>query len=539
MTVSMQLTKRIYAGNGLTRTWEVDFPLASLNDIRVFITSPAGDETPVTEDYELNEDGTQLTYPTEVSGKNPLAQGWTITLLRQTPLTQEIDLLRQGELDAEVLESGYDKLTLLVQELSEKLDRSIKYPVSTQPVSLDAGDFLNKILTAKQEALTASSQASEAAHTAGESATVAAQISQTAVSNIENAVQTGQTALANQSAALSQALATHVTEAQQAAQNAQYYAQHTLGKNIGEVYFSESSSAQDNPGALPLFTGETISNADQLYPDFYNWVLNHSALQTSAADYEAAITTYGECPKYVIDDTNKTIRLPKLVNYLKMANTTDGVTQSTAGLPDAQGNLNAWLASTSYNPTDLSADGVFADTTFNDGGDGGSGQYANARPNFKLSKGNSIYGNSDTVTPAHTTLFPWVCAYNAAIPASTAQAAEFLAALSSKADTDLANCTRPYVIEIYVNGTSWYRVWSDGWCEQGGIANGSGASISVSFLRPFKTNVSCIQVQNQTSSTNTTICTNKANTITTSGFVIVKSNSNDFSFFWVARGYIS
>ena len=39
------------------------------------------------------------------------------------------------------------------------------------------------------------------------------------------------------------------------------------------------------------------------------------------------------------------------------------------------------------------------------------------------------------------------------------------------------------VVETYVNGSSWYRVYSDGWCEQGGYAN---AGTTVTFLKPFK-----------------------------------------------------
>jgi SAM-dependent methyltransferase len=40
--------------------------------------------------------------------------------------------------------------------------------------------------------------------------------------------------------------------------------------------------------------------------------------------------------------------------------------------------------------------------------------------------------------------------------------------LNGKADVDLTNCTKPHIVETYKNGTSWYRVYSDGWCEQGG-----------------------------------------------------------------------
>lgn len=38
------------------------------------------------------------------------------------------------------------------------------------------------------------------------------------------------------------------------------------------------------------------------------------------------------------------------------------------------------------------------------------------------------------------------------------------------------------VVESYRNGTEWYRVWSDGWLEQGGYLSTSG---STTFLKPF------------------------------------------------------
>lgn len=41
------------------------------------------------------------------------------------------------------------------------------------------------------------------------------------------------------------------------------------------------------------------------------------------------------------------------------------------------------------------------------------------------------------------------------------------------------------VVETYQNGTSWYRVYSDGWCEQGGVLEISSNSAIVTFLKPF------------------------------------------------------
>lgn len=214
--------------------------------------------------------------------------------------------------------------------------------------------------------------------------------------------------------------------AQEAAQSAQNF----RGLSIGMVVLSQSNLAADNPGCLPLWTGEYYTNAVALYPDFYAWVKNHPELCKTKAEYDAAITTYGECPYYVADEVSGSLRLPKLANYIKMAGA-DGITQKGAGLPNITGKTSAAQL---YNTNELGlTDGVFEVS--------GSGYaFSSAgRSNYKdlsfdASKSNAIYGAADTVQPAHTTLYPWVCAFNAAVPASTAQAAEFTAALAGKAN---------------------------------------------------------------------------------------------------------
>lgn len=211
------------------------------------------------------------------------------------------------------------------------------------------------------------------------------------------------------------------------------------GKSIGEVFYSQSSSASDNPGALPLFTGETIANADQVYPTFYAWVADHADLQISAADYTTAINTYGECPKYVIDTVNKTIRLPLLKNYIKMANTTDKITQEEAGLPEISGSITGGGNTGIFG----ASTGAFTLTLGSNTVSGSSTQTTYKTANFAASNSSSVYGKSNTNTPAHTTLYPWVCAYSSAVAASTAQAAEFQQALSGKADVNLGNLTDP------------------------------------------------------------------------------------------------
>ncbi len=45
---------------------------------------------------------------------------------------------------------------------------------------------------------------------------------------------------------------------------------------------------------------------------------------------------------------------------------------------------------------------------------------------------------------------------------------------NGKLNTDHSNDTKPYIAETYINGTSGYRLWSDGYCMQWGIVTTSG-----------------------------------------------------------------
>lgn len=75
-------------------------------------------------------------------------------------------------------------------------------------------------------------------------------------------------------------------------------------------------------------------------------------------------------------------------------------------------------------------------------------------------------------------------------------------ALSNKADINLSNLNNTgnaaasnlnskgirTVVETYKNGTNWYRVWSDGWIEQGGYLSSVPSNLTgsvVTFLKPF------------------------------------------------------
>ena len=49
------------------------------------------------------------------------------------------------------------------------------------------------------------------------------------------------------------------------------------------------------------------------------------------------------------------------------------------------------------------------------------------------------------------------------------------------------NLIKGFVKETWKSGTSWYRIWSDGWIEQGGYLSWNGAWTTLTFNRPFTT----------------------------------------------------
>lgn len=77
---------------------------------------------------------------------------------------------------------------------------------------------------------------------------------------------------------------------------------------------------------------------------------------------------------------------------------------------------------------------------------------------------------------------------------ATQKATETANALSAKANTDMNNLTtagknnifsQAVIVSKYNNGTNFYRVWSDGWIEQGGTIEVASTYSEANLLKPF------------------------------------------------------
>ena len=174
MSVTNTKAKSVYNANGTTTEWNLGFTYDdTVSNVHIYIVDANDNETEITSNYSI-ADGV-LTYPTTDSGLEPLAEGNKLVIVRDTPRTQAIELTSNGKLDGKVLEGGYDKLTLQVQELTEQVNRAIKFPV-TEDSADNFLDPITAITEAKKEALVEIAQATTPAETAKDTAVAKAQV---------------------------------------------------------------------------------------------------------------------------------------------------------------------------------------------------------------------------------------------------------------------------------------------------------------------------------------------------------------------------
>ena len=174
MSITNTKAKSVYNANGTTTEWNLGFTYDdTVSNVHIYIVDANDNETEVTSNYSI-ADGV-LTYPTTASGLEPLAEGNKLVIVRDTPRTQDIELTSNGKLDGKVLEGGYDKLTLQVQELTEQVNRAVKFPVTEDSADTFL-DPITAITEAKKEALVEIAQATTPAETAKDTAVAKAQV---------------------------------------------------------------------------------------------------------------------------------------------------------------------------------------------------------------------------------------------------------------------------------------------------------------------------------------------------------------------------
>mgnify|MGYP002766482406 FL=1 len=138
MTVQKDVTKNIYVGNGSTRTFPFTFecPAEHSEYIKVYLMQDDGMAL-ATSDYQLDMDAKQITYP---SSGTALPEGKKLVIMRELPLQQMMNLVNNGPYFAEDIETAFDECVMAMQQIAEKLNRSI-----IMSVDIDGDAFVNEV----------------------------------------------------------------------------------------------------------------------------------------------------------------------------------------------------------------------------------------------------------------------------------------------------------------------------------------------------------------------------------------------------------
>ena len=254
-------------------------------------------------------------------------------------------------------------------------------------------------------------------------------------------------------------------------------------RNIGEIV---TSTIPLTDAGLHLLDGALIQGSG-VYSAFVTYIAGlvstYPDLFTTEANWQSAVTQYGVCGKFVYNSTNNTVRLPKYSNKIFTGEGTAPVIGNgiCVGLTDG----------TNYGGMNYGQNiGLFGSTSM----------YGQSVPNSEsslsmpsLSTGIGVTNDASKsglvadLSNITTSLDGY---YYIVVATSTKTDIQvdidnIATDLNGKADVDLSNVptSKGILTESYKNGSSWYRVYADGWCEQGGEM--SGASTNLTFLKAF------------------------------------------------------
>ena len=160
-------SKIIYQGNGVAKEFVIGFPFTDKKDLKISIYNETTDKTKdLTYDYFVDIEKKVVIYPGYQVGQEPpenqqpqiLQENEKLIIRREIPLTQEVDFGDKHPL--EIIEKGFDKLTMIIQSLQEELSRAVKVEISS---STSPEELLDIIKQSRDMAMQAAKDAKMAA----------------------------------------------------------------------------------------------------------------------------------------------------------------------------------------------------------------------------------------------------------------------------------------------------------------------------------------------------------------------------------------
>lgn len=159
MTLDSTTSKVQYTQAGSTTAWPVPFKFLDEDDL-VVITTVGSTDTTLVRDTDYTVTGAGDDSGGEVTISPALAVGTKLTIYRLMELVQPTHLSTAGGWYPPVHETVFDRLTMMIQQGQEQIDRSLKIPVTADED--EAEDVIQSIYDARDDALAAVAEALDA-----------------------------------------------------------------------------------------------------------------------------------------------------------------------------------------------------------------------------------------------------------------------------------------------------------------------------------------------------------------------------------------
>lgn len=314
-----------WKGNGVTTTFDFDFYIENEKQLAVYHTNLDGGQTLLTygKDYIINEIGNQkggnIVFPYVYINENGeeeclseygvLQEGEILSLCLTLPISQENPFGKSSYLNLETLEYSLDYLTRICQIISRQMERSVKTPEGSEQTAEELMETLNE---AQLNAAASASDARNSANTAEQNAKAATQTKEELVEQVAKDKEELDEMKDEIKSDITQAMSDFT-------QNASKF-NYLFVMPIGHIGISPFP-IDETKGLQRLLNGQIL--IQEQFKEFTKWLKNMLLLYSNAACTEeewqatVALSTYGQCGKFVIDDEAGTIRLPKITGFIQ------------------------------------------------------------------------------------------------------------------------------------------------------------------------------------------------------------------------------
>lgn len=282
MTMPFSPSRTVFHGNGVATTFPFAFKVWSADQLTVTVTMPGATEQ-TEEDVtaqcsiSLTESGGSVVYLREGS---PLPAGAVLSITRDMPFVQEVDLVSASRFDPQVIEDALDQAAAERQQLREGLSRAVKLSATS---ATTPEDMVEDIFDARDQAEQSATGAAASATAAADSATAAASSATTASQKATTAADSADLASQKATAAAGSA-ANAATQADNAAGSA------TAATDSAIAAASSATAAKDSENQAFDYASQSLGSAGQAQ-NYAAQSLDYAGQSLSSAQAAASSAT--------------------------------------------------------------------------------------------------------------------------------------------------------------------------------------------------------------------------------------------------------